>query len=68
MQFYSHGDAYTEYMTLLGQLKELIRRDLDESIEGEQLRAKMDKLWFEIPEEKRREINKDVSLPNIDFK
>lgn len=56
---------YDEYLFFLAQLKDLIRRNKDESDEGEELRAKMDELWFKIPEDKRREINKDVRVPNI---
>jgi hypothetical protein len=59
--------AYQEYLALLAQLKDLIQRNQDESGEGEELRAKMDKLWFKIPEDKRREINKDVRLPNVNI-
>jgi hypothetical protein len=61
------SSAYNEYMVLLDKLKDLIRRNKDESEKGEQLRAKMDELWFNIPEDKRRAINKDVSLPNINI-
>ena len=59
--------AYQEYLLLLAQLKNLIERNQDESEKGEELRAKMDKLWFKIPEDKRREINKDVRLPNVNI-
>jgi hypothetical protein len=54
-------------MALLAQLDELIRQDRDESPEGESLRSQMDELWFKSPEDKRREINKDVRLPNINI-
>ncbi len=67
MQFLTRRQsAYQEYMALLATLKDLIQRSQDESEEGEELRARMDKLWFAIPEDKRREINKDVRLPNVD--
>jgi len=58
------NDPYTRFMALLRQLDELIKHDADDSAQGEALRTEMDKLWFKIPEEKRREINKDVRLPN----
>jgi len=68
MHFLTMGRrAYQEYLALLAQLKDLIQRNQDESGEGEELRAKMDKLWFKIPEDKRREINKDVRLPNVNI-
>jgi len=68
MQFLTtSGSAYNEYMFYLAKLKDLIERDMDESQEGEELRAKMDKLWLKIPEDKRREINKDVRLPNVNI-
>ena len=68
MHFLTTGrSAYQEYLALLAQLKELIQRNQDESEEGEELRAEMDKLWFKIPEDKRREINKDVRLPNVNI-
>ena len=68
MQFLTtSGSAYNEYMSYLAKLKDLIERDMDESQEGEELRAKMDKLWLKIPEDKRREINKDVRLPNVNI-
>ena len=56
-------DPYQEYMTLREQLINLIQHDRDESEEGEELRTRMDQLWFKIPEEQRRSINKDVVLP-----
>ncbi|MGH7870922.1 MAG: hypothetical protein ACREQO_01735 [Candidatus Binatia bacterium] len=64
-KFFSKRDPYEDYMVLKSKLQALIDRGEDESPQGEELRASMDKLWFNIPEAKRQEINKSVSLPNI---
>ena len=64
-KFFSRRDPYGEYMALKSKLQVLIDRGEDESPQGEELRSSMDKLWFSIPEAKRQEINKNVSLPNL---
>ena len=64
-KFLMRRDPYEEYMALKSKLQALIERGEDESPQGEEIRASMDKLWFKIPEVKRQEINKDVTLPNV---
>lgn len=65
LKFLTRRDPYAEYMALKSKLEALIERGEDESPQGEEIRASMDKLWFKIPEAKRREINKDIRLPNL---
>jgi hypothetical protein len=64
-KFFARRDPYEEYMALKSKLQALIDRGEDESPQGEELRASMDKLWFKIPEAKRQEINKGVTLPHF---
>jgi hypothetical protein len=64
-KFFTRRDPYEEYMALKSKLQALIDRGEDESPQGEELRAGMDKLWFNLPEAKRQEINKGVALPNL---
>jgi len=64
-EFLMRRDPYEEYMALKSKLQALIERGEDESPQGEEIRASMDKLWFKIPEAKRHEVNKGVRLPNL---
>jgi len=55
--------AYQKYKYLLARLKKLINDGRGETENAENLRKNMDKLWLKIPEDKRRKINQNVSLP-----
>ncbi len=57
--------AYHKYRALLSQLKDLISRGPDDSLEAEELRDQMDPLWFQLSESERAEINKNVKLPKV---
>jgi hypothetical protein len=52
-KFFARRDPYEKYVALRSKLQALIERGEDESPQGEDLRASMDKLWFKIPEVKR---------------
>jgi hypothetical protein len=58
-------DPYREYIALKSKLQALIDRGEDDSMQGEHIRASMDRLWRELPETKRQEINKDVTFPTV---
>jgi hypothetical protein len=64
-KFFARRDPYEEYVALKSKLQALIDRGEDESPQGEELRASMDKLWFKIPEAKRQEINNAVTFPHL---
>ena len=57
--------AYQKYKYLLARLKKLINDGDGESEDAEKLRQQMDPLWFKIPENRRREINKNVRWPKL---
>jgi hypothetical protein len=65
MEFLGFRDPYAQYMMLLERFKKLVDSHLEDTAEAEELRAKMDLLWFKIPEIKRREINRNVSVPRV---
>lgn len=58
-------DAHSEYIFLHRQLELLIYLGKDESQRGEDIRARLEKLWYQLPEDVRRGFNKDVNLPTL---
>ncbi len=55
--------AHEEFMKLKKELKALCDKGEEDSEEAEKLREQMDPLWFQMTDEERREINKDVPFP-----
>lgn len=56
---------HVECIALKSRLQTLIDRGENESPQAEELRTRMDKLWIYIPDAKRQEINRSVTLPNL---
>ena len=56
---------YQAYLKLQDELDVMIAAGTDESPAGDTLRDEMDKLWWKLTAEEKRELNKNVKFPRL---